>query len=308
MLGRTTAARKWAILSVLAVLSSASTPARNEKSGAWQQFKYVARNIVVRCILAGRVGARVEADFIIDTGLNRTTINSPFAQKLGLLGNAKTRAHSPTGTKLEPVMDLPSLRVGNKEKTHLQVAVDDLSRFSAEYRHNVDGFVGTDFLAHLILSLDLQNQLFSLDPNAKLDGAVLLDLNATPFSGLLLVPVTLPNRLTMLVIIDTGADHPTDFMFYDDALSGITFHGVSASESGHQTTAPEPVVHGTIESIRLGDVEIPQPSVTRLPTSNENPYGTRYRPGLLTCQFFEHYYAQIDFPLHRLRLNASPAK
>jgi hypothetical protein len=276
--------------------------AKNGEAATWQHFEYVSRNIFVRCTVSGTSGATREADFIVDTGLNRTTISTLLANKLGLSANQVTRSHSPTGVTYQPVMDLPSLRVGSATKTHLKVALEDLSLYAAQYKHKVDGFLGTDFLGDTVLSLDVPKHRLSLDSRTTLDGEPQMEINAIPFSGLLLVPVTLPNNLAMLVVIDTGADHPTDFMFYGDALYGVGFHAAVMSESGDAASARRLAIHGIIDSIRVGDLTIAGPSVTRLPTPADNPYGTVHRPGLLNCQFFERYLVQIDFPRHRLKL------
>lgn len=297
------------VLSVTLLLEALLTPlamcGQNKNIVAWQSFEYVARNIFVKCTVSGPSGSSVEAEFIIDTGLNRTTVDTMLAEKLGLVGGATSRTHSPGGAAIQPTADLPFLQLGNHDKVHLNVLVEDLDRFRRQYAHSVDGFLGTDFLSDVLLSLDISKRRFSLDGSAAFGEPLLLDLDATPFSGLLLAPVTLPNRLTMLVIIDTGADFPTDFAFYDDSLYDVDFHATSVSTSGDAISTGQPVLHGTIDSVLLGDLAIPQTSVTRLPTPRENPYGTQFRPGLLTCQFFEHYLVQINFPGHRLRLNAS---
>jgi predicted aspartyl protease len=298
--------RQLPIFFVLAIFCSSEIAVKNEQAGKWQHFEYVARNVFVRCIVSGPTGEEREADFIIDTGLNRTTVSNQLAQKIGLLGNGTTRAHSPSGVKLLPLMELPSLRLGNDEKAHLQVVADDLGSFSTAYRHNVDGFLGTDFFAKGILSLDFPKRLISLDPNTKLEGTPILSLEATQFSGLLLVPVTLPSGLTISVIVDTGADNPTDFVFYEDALHGVEFHPVGVSDMQDQISPAQHVVQGVIESIHVGDLAIPQPSVTLLPKPADNPYGAGHRPGLLTCQFFEHYRSQIDFQRHRLTIYTPP--
>jgi hypothetical protein len=131
---------------------------------------------------------------------------------------------------------------------------------------------------------------------------VLLDIEATPFSGLLLVPVTLPNNLTMLAIIDTGADDNADFGFYEDALSGIDFHITYVSQTNDATGQLRPLLYGNIGPITLGSLTFQNPIISRRVKSTENPYGTRLRPGFLTCRFFESYITQIDFKSNRLRL------
>jgi hypothetical protein len=294
--------KKCIVLFLMMVIDSIPVFAKDGKIAAWQPFEYISHNIFVRCTVSGTSGATMEADFIVDTGLNRTTISTLLANKLGLSGDQVTRAHSSTGVTYQRVVDLPSLAVGNETKPHLKVALEDLSLYAAQYRHKVDGFLGTDFFGDTILSLDVSKHRLSLDSNTKLDGEPQMEINATPFSGLLLVPVTLPNDLTLFVIVDTGADHPTDFMFYGDALSGVALRAAILSESGNAASAPQPVIHGTIDSIRVGDLTIAGPSVTRLPTPADNPYRTVHRPGLLNCQFFERYSVQIDFPHHLLKL------
>jgi Aspartyl protease len=296
-------------VTILAVLISlaqvSSTFAQPVK---WHSFDYTARNIFVRCTLTGNNGVTFEADLILDTGNNRTTLDPKVAQKLGLIQTSMTRTQTPTATSFTPVMDLPALRIGNASATHVQINTTDMSRAKALYRRNVDGLLGTDVLQDKTLSLDFAKRLFSLDAVTTPGAGYILDLDATPFGGLLLVPVTLPNNLTMLTVIDTGADHNTDFMFYADALYSVDISIDGSGASGDMISENRMVIHARTGPISLGTLVIKSPTITVEQPVTVNPYGTKYRPGLLTCKFLEQYFVQLDFPKHRLKLAVAAQK
>jgi hypothetical protein len=289
----------WIAISMISNLMQGNIP----KPVRWQPFEYIARNIFVRCLVEGPNGTAAEGDFIIDTGMNRSSLSPALARRLSLPDAGTKNSHAPGGSKVTPLALLRRIALGGVAQTDLTVTVEQMAEDATRlYGHNVDGFLGADFFEARVLSLNFPKRIFSIDLDATLDGSEVLNLDAVPFSGLLLVPVTLPNKLTMLAIIDTGADDDSDFVFYEDALYGLDFRITDMSTSNDATGESQPVLFGSIGPIRLGDLNIPAPIITRRAKALVNPYGTRYRPGLITCRFLERYLVQIDFPHHRLRL------
>src|SRR6267154_1833089 len=66
----------------------------------WQPFEYVARNIFVRCLVEGPNGTAAEGDFIIDTGMNRSSLSPALARRLDLPDAGTANSHSPGGSKV----------------------------------------------------------------------------------------------------------------------------------------------------------------------------------------------------------------
>jgi hypothetical protein len=167
----------------------------------WHHFDYVSRNIFVHCTLEGLGGKSKQADLILDTGMNRSSVSPALAFELGLPSAGTTNSRAPGGSIVQNMALLHKISLAHYSASELKVTVDSMADYATDlYGRKVDGFLGADFFAGRIVSLDFDQHLLSLDAPAITDG-VLLEIEATPFSGLLLVPVTLSNNLTMLELL-----------------------------------------------------------------------------------------------------------
>jgi Aspartyl protease len=267
----------------------------------WEPFDYSSNTIFVTCLLEGS-SEKTEATLIIDTGMNRSDVSPSIAKLLKLSPAGSTTSRSPSGSISQEMVTLGKITFSGVSKSNLTVTSSDLSERSEKaYGRKVDGLLGTDFFADALLTIDFKAHRLSISPMAQLSGKMILDIPLTPFSGLVLAQVTLANNLTMLAIVDTGADDPTDFVFYEDALYGIDFKSTGMSVF-HDAAGSNFVRHGTIGPVKIASETFTLPSITLLEKSKENPYGTRYRPALLTNQFLSHFGIQLDFKNSRMKL------
>src|SRR6478672_6013143 len=83
-----------AILAVVWLSGSSFMNAKPE----WHPFDYVSRNIFIHCTLEGPEGKSKQADLILDTGMNRSSVSPALASELGLHSAGTTTSRAPGGT------------------------------------------------------------------------------------------------------------------------------------------------------------------------------------------------------------------
>lgn len=138
---------------------------------------------------------------------------------------------------------------------------------------------GLTFFAGKTLLLDIGKRRLEIGSVGPLSDFPIAKFRTRNLDGLILIPVSLPNAVNTFVILDTGADSQSDFIFYEDSLSGITLEATSTTKITDATREVQLMYNGTIPFVRIGGLDIHPASVSVRPPSTENPMERRIDPG-----------------------------
>jgi predicted aspartyl protease len=153
-------------------------------------------------VVQGSLGDTQRLNFIIDTGTDRTVIDSRVAQKLRIVGVVGRLAVHDQVVEVQQAV-LPSLKIGALRATFLPVLIRDLAFLQKGLGIRIDAVIGLDVLS-------LSN--FSIDYTTKR-----IVFGAVPVSGFSVPFQSAPPWLTVRMEVNGVSLH----LLLDTAASGI---------------------------------------------------------------------------------------
>jgi predicted aspartyl protease len=153
-------------------------------------------------VVQGSLGDTQRLNFIIDTGTDRTVIDSRVAQKLHIVGVVGRLAVHDQVVEVQQAV-LPSLKIGALRATFLPVLIRDLVFLQKGLGIRIDAVIGLDVLS-------LSN--FSIDYTTKR-----IVFGAAPVSSLSVPFQSAPPWLTVRMEVDGVSIH----LLLDTAASGV---------------------------------------------------------------------------------------
>jgi len=168
-------------------------------------------------VVQGSLGDTQRLNFIIDTGTDRTVIDSRVAQKLHMVGEVgKLGVHNQVVEVQQAV--LPSVQIGALRATFLPVLIRDLTFLQKGLRIRIDAVIGLDVLSLSNFSIDYRTKriVFGAAPvsgssvpfqsappwltvRMEVDGVSIDLLLDTAASGILLFQSRIRDRLPQLI-------------------------------------------------------------------------------------------------------------
>jgi predicted aspartyl protease len=150
-------------------------------------------------VVQGSLGDTQRLNFIIDTGTDRTVMDSRVAQKLHMVGVVGRLAVHDQVVEVQQAI-LPSVQIGALRAEFLPVLIRDLAFFQKGLGIRIDAVIGLDVLS-------LSN--FSIDYTTKriVFGAVPISGSSAPFQSTppwLTVPMEV-NGVSLHLLLDTAA-------------------------------------------------------------------------------------------------------
>ena len=150
-------------------------------------------------VLHGSLGDIQQLNFIIDTGTDRTVIDSRVAQKLHMLGVAgKLGVHNQVVDVQQAV--LPSVQIGIVQAAFLPVLIRDLAIFQKGLGIRIDAVIGLDVLSLSNFSIDFTTKRIVFE-TAPVSGPSVPFLSTPPW---LTVSMNV-NGVSLHLLLDTGA-------------------------------------------------------------------------------------------------------
>jgi predicted aspartyl protease len=216
----------------------------------------------------GTIGVNGPYWFLVDTGANRSALDTKIAIELGLLKKGSSKVEGSGGSIDVEEGLIPRLEVGGTIIRNLRTTVYDLAGSLAPPGKNVAGILGLDAFGRSAVLWDRAGKRVKIAPSA----AVL-----APLRGATMVPFVLDNGVPMVsaridgtplkLRIDTGAsigDGPATFVnvtqaFYDKlrvrnpALQPYTYF--TATGVGGEIRIPVVKAH----TMSIGDTTILEP-------------------------------------------------
>lgn len=93
----------------------------------------------------------IAGTFLIDTGADRTVIDSEFAQRLGLKPSGIVSVERNCSTERSITVAAHEVRIGPKRWSGIQLVMLDLSMLSSLQGIAISSVLGTDLLANMIV-------------------------------------------------------------------------------------------------------------------------------------------------------------
>jgi predicted aspartyl protease len=152
LIGQEKYMRKVSISNYLAVLLLFS--GTSAKAATDMQFTLVRNYLIVTSVTINGTGSY---EFLLDTGTNTTLLHTEFAAQLGLRPIDRIELLTVAGSQAVPRAKLPSLTLGQKTVTDLEVLFSDL-RAARSVIPNVRGVLGQNFLSQFNYLVDYSNR------------------------------------------------------------------------------------------------------------------------------------------------------
>jgi predicted aspartyl protease len=272
----------------------------------------VSRSTIVNSVgfVEGTIDGKGPYWFLIDTGANRSAIDTKVARELGILSTGSSKVEGSAGSLTVEEARVPSLELGTTRVRDLQPTVYDLSGSLAPPGEHIAGILGFDALGSSAVLWDRDERRVVVAPSAAA---------FTSFQNVTVLPLSLDNGIPRIrahidgkavrLRIDTGAaigDGPNTFVnvtraFYDElratdpTLQPYTYF--TATGVGGETRIPVAKAH----ELTLGKARIRDP---RLIVQQPVGYFSRADAvGFLGGYAFNQWSGFIvDYPRRRLIL------
>jgi hypothetical protein len=109
--------------------------------------------------------------FILDTGADRTVIDSELAKDLHLRPRGKVVGTGSAGIATAIIYRGVSMKFPNVEALNLKISGLPIDFLSAPLRRKISGVIGNDILKELVVEVDYANQVINLyEPKSYIDG------------------------------------------------------------------------------------------------------------------------------------------
>jgi Aspartyl protease/gag-polyprotein putative aspartyl protease len=244
--------------------------------------------------------------FLIDTGSNRSILDSAFAQRLGLKlsGTAKlTRAHS---TEDCITTTAEHFSVGPKSWSGAPFVVLDLRFLSRISAAPISGVLGTDFLATMLVKLSYSSG----------SAQVITDIGIDIDPGVSVVPLKevedryfVPIRIgpsTFEMLLDSGTNMT--------AVSESAWRKLPSAWKPHEVLegiqssgSPAGSLIGCVHTLQLGDVVLHHHPVRVIMPSQSESSGETALSGILGGDILERFDVTLDLRHATMYLKPDPA-
>lgn len=183
-------------------LGAESSPAPAIDSTTITQDVRFKRDDHDRMTVAVTVAGKGPYRFLVDTGADRTAVSSGLASRLDLQAGPTALLHSVTGATSVRTVEVPSLRLADRNISGVRAPVLEESNMGA------DGILGVDSLRSERVMFDFRAKSMSIVPSVFQEAP---DPNAIVVwgklrRGHLIVTTAKANTQPVTVVLDTGAE------------------------------------------------------------------------------------------------------
>ena len=240
--------------------------------------------------------------FIFDTGASRTTLTGEICRELGLTATDSLQATDANGhTAYYPLVTIESIHTPDDLFQFQNIPSMILPEPSPFACFQVDGLIGSDLLANLILEIDGKAKTITFMTAEKECGVSLRKMANFITTGMPIIPLSIGNGYNINCLFDTGCPRFLSLKQSDyEALqtTGI-LHTISKGEQvGAISVGGQAATHeGTrvnIDKMAIGAVKF----LNVTAETGTPPYT------LLGIKSLEYGKVIIDYPRHRLYFDA----
>lgn len=286
----------------LAFVASGGTGEAKEQHFQTFPLDYFKQTIFVDGVVTGDGATPFGSQgiFILDTGTERSIIESSAAQFMGLDCSSSANEYQFGEPTRQKMCRLPAFKALGYTATNLDVLCRDNFHDAEEAyrgRHSaIQGILGMDFFKGLILRIDFRRKEIQLLQRGH--RGRMIQMNSV--HGLLLMPVKVEGQAVEL-LFDTGNDSEVDAILFKPMAGSLS---LKAPLSQRHTCALEsrcvPELFGQAQSVSIGKIKT-APAWLGLWEGTVPPQNTFLNSaGSLGLRLFEHGAVTLDFKSNRL--------
>jgi hypothetical protein len=227
--------------------------------------------------------------FLVDTGSDRTIIDSAFSQRLALKSSGTALVERNYSTEEHVTATAERVRIGTRTWSSVPLVVLDLTMFSRMHMGTISGIVGTDLLATMTVRLSYSSGIAEVvDQIERGTLPVALDRVGTRY----LVPVDIgTTHLEML--LDSGTNIT--------ALSSSVWRSLPPASSASRTIegiqssgGPAGALLACVPSIQVGDVVLHEFPLRVVSSPASGTFADAAFAGILGGDILEHFELTLD--------------
>lgn len=271
------------------------------KTSTTVPFELVNNHIYFSATLQGSV----TGSFLLDTGAGAVVLDSTFAAKSGLVGAGGLEAKGVSGSEKAGLVKIGSLTVGDVTFDSLVAATLDLQPLTQFEGHGIDGILGYDILARVVVEVDYEkSQLTFSDP----------DLFTYTGTGQVL-PMTLDQRIPHVEAtvegqyrgwfnVDTGSRNTLDLFspfVFEHTLADKYPKRVETRLGGIGDDLPSTTQMVRMKSFTVGSFEIPD-LLVGLSTAQKGIFASEKFQGNIGSGLLKRFTVIFNYPKQQLIL------
>jgi hypothetical protein len=227
--------------------------------------------------------------FLVDTGSDRTIIDSAFSQRLALKSSGTALVERNYSTEEHVTATAERVRIGTRTWSSVPLVVLDLTMFSRMHMGTISGIVGTDLLATMTMRLSYSSGIAEVvDQIERGTLPVALDRVGTRY----LVPVDIgTTHLEML--LDSGTNIT--------ALSSSVWRSLPPASSASRTIegiqssgGPAGALLACVPSIQVGDAVLHEFPLRVVSSPASGSFADAAFAGILGGDILEHFELTLD--------------
>jgi hypothetical protein len=227
--------------------------------------------------------------FLVDTGSDRTIIDSAFSQRLALKSSGTALVERNYSTEEHVTATAERVRIGTRTWSSVPLVVLDLTMFSRMHMGTISGIVGTDLLATMTVRLSYSSGIAEVvDQIERGTLPVALDRVGTRY----LVPVDIgTTHLEML--LDSGTNIT--------ALSSSVWRSLPPASSASRTIegiqssgGPAGALLACVPSIQVGDAVLHEFPLRVVSSPASGSFADAAFAGILGGDILEHFELTLD--------------
>jgi hypothetical protein len=227
--------------------------------------------------------------FLVDTGSDRTIIDSAFSQRLALKSSGTALVERNYSTEEHVTATAERVRIGTRTWSSVPLVVLDLTMFSRMHMGTISGIVGTDLLGTMTVRLSYSSGIAEVvDQIERGTLPVALDRVGTRY----LVPVDIgTTHLEML--LDSGTNIT--------ALSSSVWRSLPPASSASRTIegiqssgGPAGALLACVPSIQVGDAVLHEFPLRVVSSPASGSFADAAFAGILGGDILEHFEVTLD--------------
>jgi predicted aspartyl protease len=255
-----------------------------EESAAQSQNSLTRRLLTIRVEVNDTTGL-----FLVDTGSDRTIIDSAFSQSLGLKSSGTALVERNYSTEEHVTATAERVRIGSKTWTSVPLVLLDLTMLSRMHTASISGVLGTDLLSGMTMRLSYSSGVAEIVGDIE-PGTLPIALDRV--RRRYFVPVVI-GATPMKMLLDSGTNLT--------ALSSSAWQSLPLSSRAKGTIegiqssgSPTGALLACIPSIQVGDAILRDFALRVISSPTSGSFADATFPGILGGDILEHFELTLD--------------
>lgn len=266
-------------------------------------FEYVSNEIIIKA----KINGEKEYRFMVDTGATQNVIEQSVASSMGTRNKGDFALTTGSGFVQMGSINLASVELGGIKLTNVPMAVADLPALSQIHGVKPVGILGANILRRFLVTIDYDRKRVILSDPASVqipNDAIVIESQPTLGSAGLSVDAKLDNKLSITMLVDTGAA----FNSISESLIKPVLKVPLLPVGNVQGVEGKKVLIGAVQlkTINVGGATVADPIFSVAPSSSTDklPPGlfSGSSLGILGNPFWRNFRLTVDYRNGRLIL------